>query len=143
MSQFSSTAKDGRVFEWRRHMAFRGQFRLLDGRWCLEITPTYRFTRDGFELERFHEDRLKGIKRLEGNRAVLSCVLFWADYLKPKTNLFVTEAPPIRFGDLLTFESPVGINDKQWLSADPEFGKEAEDQRETLFLPDLDDAFTP
>ena len=99
--------------------------------------------RTGFELERFHEDRLKGIKRLEGNRAVLSCVLFWADYLKPKTNLFVTETPPIRFGDLLTFESAVGINDKQWLSADPEFGKEAEDHRETLFLPDLDDLFNP
>jgi hypothetical protein len=141
VSQFSSTAKDGRVFEWRRHMAFRGQFRLLDGQWCLEITPTYRFTRDGFELERFHEERLKGIKQLEGNRAVLSCVLFWADYLRPKQNLFTTDAPPIRFGDLLTFDSPVGLNDKQWLSDDPEFGKEAELQHDALFLPDLDDLF--
>jgi hypothetical protein len=143
VSQFSSTSKDGRVFEWRRHMAFRGQFRLLDGQWCLEITPTYRFTRDGFELERFHEDRLKGIKRLEGNRAVLSCVLFWADYLRPNKNLFTQDAPPIQFGNLLTFDSAVGINDKQWLSADPEFGKEAADQRDTLFLPDLDDLFKP
>src|SRR5688572_851174 len=43
-------SKDGRTFEWRRHMAFRSQFRLLDGQWCLEITPTYRFTTDGYEL---------------------------------------------------------------------------------------------
>jgi len=140
VSPFSSTSKDGRTFEWRRHMAFRPQFRLLDGQWCLEITPTYRFTRDGYELERFHEERLKGIKQLEGNRAVLSCVLFWADYLKAKPNLFDQEGPPIRFGDLLTFEAPVGISDKQWLSDDPEFGKEAAEQKDTLFLPDLDDS---
>jgi hypothetical protein len=143
VSQFSSTTKDGRTFEWRRHMAFRGQFRVLDGQWYLEITPTYRFTRDGYELDRFHEDRLKGIKQIEGNRAVLSCVLFWADYLKPKTNLFSQESPPIRFGDLLSFESSVGLDDKQWLSDDPEFGKEATEQRDTLLLPDLDELSNP
>ena len=67
------------------HGISRGQFRFLEGQWYLELTPTYRFTRDGHALERFHEDRLKGIKRIEGNRAVLSSVLFWADYLRPKT----------------------------------------------------------
>ena len=106
ISQFSHTTKDGRTFEWRRHMAFRGNSACFDGQWCLEITPTYRFTRDGYELDRFHEDRLKGIKQLEGNRAVLSCVLFWADYLRPKADLFAGTPPPIRFGDLVTFDSP-------------------------------------
>jgi hypothetical protein len=56
---------------------------------------------------------LKGIKQLEGNHAVLSCVLFWADYLKPKSDLFDQEAPPIRFGELETVECPVGIDDKR------------------------------
>jgi hypothetical protein len=139
VSQFSSTAKDGRVFEWRRHLAFRGMFRRLDDGWYLQITPTYRFTRDGFELERFHEDRLKGIKQLEGNRAVLSCVLFWADFLRPKSTLFAQDPPPIRFGNLLMFDSPVGINDKDWGAADPEFAKEAERNRDSLLLPDLED----
>jgi hypothetical protein len=142
ISQFSHTAKDGRTFEWRRHMAFRGQFRLFEGQWCLEITPTYRFTRDGYELDRFHEDRLKGIKQLEGNRAVLSCVLFWADYLRPKADLFAVAPPPIRFGDLITFDAAVGVNDKQWLADDPEFGKAAEAQKDALDLPDIDDLFT-
>lgn len=142
ISQFSYTAKDGRLFEWRRHMAFRSQFLLLDGQWCLEITPTYRFTSDGYELDRFHENRLKGIKQLEGNRAVLSCVLFWADYLRPKADLFANTPPPIRFGDLLTFEAPIGINDKQWLSDDPEFGKAAELQKDALSLPDIEDLFS-
>lgn len=142
ISQFSHTATDGRTFESRRHLAFRGQFRFFDGQWYLEITPTYRFTRDGYELDRFHEDRLKGIKQLEGNRAVLSCVLFWADYLRPKADLFEGTTPPIRFGDLATVHSPIGINDEQWLSDDPEFGKAAELQKDALELPDIDDLFT-
>src|SRR5258708_38915939 len=101
VSQFSSIAADGRHFEWRRHMAFRGQFRCLEGQWHLEITPTYRFTTDGYALDRFHEDRLKGIKAIEGNRAALSSDIFWADYFRPKTTLFANHTPPIRFGHLL------------------------------------------
>lgn len=143
ISQFSHTTKDGRTFDWRRHMAFRGRFRSFNGEWFLEITPTYRFTRDGYELDRFHEDRLKGIKQIEGNRAVLSCILFWADYLRPNAGLFEHSAPPIRFGELVTLDSPIGINDRQWLSDDPEFGKAAEVQRDVLALPDVDDLFTP
>jgi hypothetical protein len=77
------------------------------------------------KLDRFHEDRMRGIKQLEGNRAVVSCVLFWADYLKPKADPFVQNGPPIRFSDLVILDCPVGVNDKQWLSDDPEFGKEA------------------
>lgn len=142
ISQFSSTTSGGRTFEWLRHMAFRGQFRLLDGQWCLEITPTYRFTRDGFELDRFHEDRLKGIKQIEGNRAVLSCVLFWADYLRPKPNLFADLAPPIRFGDLISLGAQIGIGDKHWLSTDAEFDKVAEAQKVALELPDCEDLFS-
>lgn len=142
VSAFSKTATDGRIFEWRRHMAFRGQFRNLDGDWFLEITPTYRFTRDGFELDRFHEDRLKGIKQLEGNRAVLSCVLFWADYMQPKADLFKQDAPPIRFGKLAVVDCPVGLDDKRWLSDDPEFGQQAALEREALDLPDIEDLFS-
>ncbi len=116
VSQFSSKSMDGREFEWFRHLAFRGHFRLLAGRWYLEITPTYRFTSDGFTLDRFHEDRLKGIKRIEGNRAVLSSVLFWAYYLRPRAGLFRGDPPPLIFGDLLSFTCGVGIVDRAWLS---------------------------
>jgi len=138
VSQFSSKSADGRNFTWLRHIAFRGQFRLLDGQRYLEITPTYRFTHDGFNLDRFHEDRLKGIKRIEGNRAVLSSVLFWADYLQPRTTLFCG-APVLRFAPLLKFPCPVGIADKAWLSADPDFSKENAEHGAELLLPDFDD----
>ncbi len=120
-------------------MAFRGQFRFLESQLYLEITPTYRFTRDGHALERFHEDRLKGIKRIEGNRAVLSSVLFWADYLRPKATLFSVSNSALRFGELLTFRSDVGIIDRSWLAADPDFARDAELSSKQLLIPDLDD----
>jgi hypothetical protein len=128
VSHFKKAGADGKEFEWTRHMAFRGQFRRVEGRWFLEITPTYRFTRNGHELHRFHEEGLKGIKRLEGNRAVLSSVLFWADYLRPKpAGLFDSERTPLlTFGELLTFDAPVGITDKDWLAADPEYSRRSE-----------------
>ena len=118
VNSYSSTTADGRVFHHFRHLAFRGQFRRLSDVWYLEITPTYRFTSDGHNLERFHESRLKGIKEREGNRAVLSIVMFWADYLRPSKHLFSGDPPLIRFGPLLDMSLPVGINDKAWLAAD-------------------------
>jgi hypothetical protein len=133
VSKFSKTAADGRRFEWFRHLAFRGQFRWLGDNWFLEITPTYRFTCDGSTLDRFHLDRLKGIKRIEGNRAVLSCVLFWADHLKPKTNLFNGAPPSLQFGSLVTFDSVVGIVDQEWLADDPEFARATAIESKTLF----------
>jgi hypothetical protein len=120
VSKFTSKSKDGRLFEYRRHLAFRGQFRYLDDSWFLEITPTYRFTSDGFKLDRFHESRLKKIKEIEGNRAVLSCVLFWANFLQPDDGLFSVPQPAILFGELKTIDINVGIDDKSWQQNDPE-----------------------
>ena len=137
VTKYTSTAKDGTKFDRWRHLAFRGQFRRLDGRWYLEITPTYRFTRDGVDLDLFHEDQLNGIKRIEGNRAVLSTIMFWADYLKPKETLFSSEMPPLTFGELATFDIEVGVDDKKWLSRDLMMRiRERMQEREAL-LPDL------
>ena len=119
VSQRTSTNREGRKFDRFRHLAFRGFFRRFDEYWCLEITPTYRFTSDGFTLDRFHEENLKGIKQLEGNRAVLSNVLFWAHYLQPRTGLFDRDPLPLQFGKLLAFRCDVGITDAEWLKADP------------------------
>ncbi len=139
VSRFESVAQDGRRFEWFRHLAFRGQFRRLDKQWYLEITPTYRFTSDGQIADRFHEERLKGIKRIEKYRAVLSSVLFWADYLRPKGTLFRSHEPILKFGKLATFSCDVGIDDRNWLAEDPDSAREAEVEGEDLFLAGLDD----
>jgi hypothetical protein len=139
VTAYSTRTADGRKFDRWRHLAFRGQFRRLDGHWYLEITPTYRFTRDGFDVERFHEDRLKGIKRIEGNRAVLSSVMFWADFLKPKDSLFSRQGLPLKFGELATFEIQVGVDDKQWLSRDAVTRAREKLQEKQSLLPELGD----
>ena len=139
VSQYSSTSKDGRKFVRFRHLAFRGQFRSVNDRWCLEITPTYRFTSDGFSIHRFHEENLKGIKRLEGNRAVLSSVLFWAHYLRPRTGLFHGNPPPLQFENLLSFNCEAGIPDIVWLSSDPETVRETAVAPQQFLFPDVED----
>jgi len=137
ITKYTSTAKDGTKFDRWRHLAFRGQFRRLNGRWYLEITPTYRFTRDGVDLDLFHEDQLKGIKRIEGNRAVLSAIMFWADYLKPKETLFFSQKPPLTFGNLATFDIEVGVDDGKWLSRDLRMRIRERMQEKEALLPEL------
>jgi hypothetical protein len=89
----------------------------------LEITPTYVFTADGMLLDRFNEDRLKGIKRIEGNRAVLSALLFWADFLSSRNDLLrPQDSRPLKFGKLAEIRLPVGIVDKAWSSQSMESG---------------------
>ncbi len=95
-------------------MAFAGSFRRLAGRWFLEIEPTYRFTTDGFAKYRFHEQQLSGIKRLEGNRAVLSQVLLWADVLRGRQTLFNLDKSLLGFGVPLAFPLDRGIPDSEW-----------------------------
>ena len=135
VTKYDKKTEDGHTFDWLRHLAFRGKFRRFEEKWYLEITPTYRFTWDGLSLYHFHENALKGIKRLEGNRAVLSSVLFWADCLKPKDGLFANNNRLLVFGELLGFELEVGINDKQWRKQDPDAPPDDPSDVEYPFLP--------
>ncbi len=134
VSRYARKSGD-RMFEWLRHLAFRGRFRRLEGQWYLEITPTYRFTVDGNALDRFHVERLKGIKRIEGNRAVLSVVLFWADYLRRPSDMFTTTVPMLRFRELERFKLAVGLDDNAWLMSDPAAKPVSTPQADTLLLP--------
>lgn len=102
VAHYESTSKEGKKYPFMRHTAFTGRFRLLDGLYYLEITPTYRFTRDGRDLDRFHDMRLSGIKRLERNRSVLSQLLIWQATLRapwPRTD----SSRLLEFAPLLSF----------------------------------------
>jgi hypothetical protein len=114
VQQYVSRSKDGREFPYLRHTAFRGRFRRLERAWFLEVTPTYRFTTDGIRKYRFHEDRLAGIKRIEGNRAVLSQVLLWNDALQGRPTLFSKGVRLLRFGSCVTLHLDRGIPDADW-----------------------------
>jgi len=122
--------KDPARIAYYRHSAFEGQFKLFDGAWYLEITPTYYFTRDGRFLDPWYEERLKGIKRLERHPAVFGQVIMWADYLSRPSDLFTAQYPFLKFGALQTFDVQVGIDDEAWLSHEPE--EEAESTRSSL-----------
>jgi hypothetical protein len=84
-------------------------------------------------LDRFHEDRLKTIKEFEGNRAVLSAVLYWADHLRSLTSLFRGAAVPITFGSLEAFKASVGIVDASWQAKNPVSGIKGDGDGPSLF----------
>jgi len=65
----------------------------------------------------------------------LSAVLFWTNYLNPKIDLFASRDHPLTFGNLLTFDLEVGINDKQWSAQDPNPPPEGITDAEDAFLP--------
>jgi len=119
--------RDGAIFHWLRHLSFRSQFRLFDDQWYLELTPTYIFSSDGSRLDRFHEDRLRKIKRIEGNRAVLSAVAIWADFLRSKDDLLKRDSTILEFGDLLEVTVPLGIDDASWSATSGERAPDDDD----------------
>jgi hypothetical protein len=110
--------KETQKVRFCRHFAFQAHFRRLEGVWQLEVTPTYRFTRDGRKPDRFGEERLKGIKRLERNRAVLGQLLTWIDILTPSAGLFNEAYPHLYFEPPTNMALDVGINDDGWFAGE-------------------------
>lgn len=104
--------KETKQVRFCRHLAFEGQFRRFGSDWYLEVTPTYVFTRDGRLPDRFAEDRLKGIKRLERHRAVLGQLLTWIDVLTQSGDLFQDAYPHLAFERPNGLPLEAGIDDK-------------------------------
>lgn len=100
--------------KYYRHSAFKARFQLYDNAWYLEIIPTYYFTWDGYKADRFYEDRLKGIKRLESNAAVLGQLIMWGEYLS-REDLIEDQYQLLKFDRLMSFNIDSGVNEKAWL----------------------------
>jgi hypothetical protein len=98
-----------------RHAAFEGQFVRFDNLWFLQMTPTYRFTWDGYHIDGNGADRLKGIKRLERNGAVLGQLGMWSSLLTKSADLFAGRYPYLEFSGLQPFRFEYGIDDALWL----------------------------
>lgn len=111
-----------------RHVAFFGHFLEMDGNWFLQITPTYRFTKDGYRDSRFSAEALSGIKRLENNQAVHGQVYMWAEFLQKET-LF-SRHNLIKFYPLMQFTADSGFEDANWLK------REEKERQETVFAED-------
>jgi nucleoside phosphorylase len=113
----ASLSKSGRLAYYRHH-AFRPHFVRIDGKWCLEITPTYHYTWNGFNVSSNYEEYVKKIKRMERSGAVFRQVMFWARILQDVKSEFLEQKtyPYLQFGDLLEFQFDYGIADDAWLN---------------------------
>jgi Domain of unknown function (DUF4365) len=109
--------KDKEQVSYYRHAAFSGKFVSYGGRWYLQITPTYRFTKDGFRPSHLSALALSGIKRLENNQAVHGQVVMWGSLLRDQT-LFSSHHL-IQFEELLQFSLDHGFDDATWLKREP------------------------
>jgi hypothetical protein len=116
-----------------RHSAFKAKFQLYDNAWYLELVPTYYFTWDGYKTDHFYEDRLKGIKRLESNSAVLGQLIMWSEYLSRK-GLMDDGLQLIEFDGLLSFELDSGIDETLWLRNEDPYAKELLSSTEPLLF---------
>jgi len=99
---------------YSRHMAFWSRFRHLDGKWYLEINPTYHFSWNG-RPDLFYEEHLRRIKQIERQPRVFAEIHMWADFLREPPNLLQQRSEFLRFGSLLAMDVPVSIDDQAWL----------------------------
>lgn len=106
-----------------RHAACHLRFLVLE-KLFLEITPTWYFTFDGVHKYRFFEDRLKGIKKLEKNAAILGQAIMWSELLSHEPELFESNYPFLSFERLSVFDLDHGINDSLWLPREMDGGAE-------------------
>lgn len=124
------SSKPGRPYKYLRHAAFQGRFRFMGSQWYLEITPTYRFTYNGKDLDHYHERRLSGIKRFERNRSVLSQLLLWQAVLRaPWTR--ADRSRLLEFAPLVSFRFCSGVDESSLTALDapsipPSMDKEME-----------------
>ena len=96
-----------------RHYAAAIHFVRTDNGWVAEIKPTYHFTFDGYNDLPWGADRVRGIKKIEKNPAVRGLVQFWAEYLARPPELGDPYRPML-FGNLVTLEVDIGIDDRDW-----------------------------
>jgi hypothetical protein len=120
---YPKSLKDDQRPSYYRHAACHLRFLILDELF-LEITPTWYFTFDGLHRYRFFEDRLKGIKKLEKNAAILGQTIMWSELLTHESELFEHRYAFLDFKQLSRFDLEHGINDNLWLPREADGGAE-------------------
>jgi hypothetical protein len=108
-----------------RHSAFLHRFTRLGSEWYAEITPTYHFTRDGYKPdELFGGERLKKIKELENNAAVMGQFVMWRHFLTTHgaATLYADQYPFLGFSALDPLCLEVGVPDDLWKSQEGDPG---------------------
>jgi len=103
-----------------RHSAAGLRFHRFGSEWYLEVSPTYYYSKNGFEASPLHEYQLAGIKRLEHNNAVAGQVRLWETVLQDRTDMYRSTYPWLGFGKLLSFDVLGGLEDDLWKPLPPD-----------------------
>lgn len=72
---------------------------------------------------------------MTSNRAVLSAVLLWADFLRRPGDLFQARPQALGFGELFHGQLEVGLSDEAWLAKDTDANMPEPGPDELLYLP--------
>ncbi len=109
--------KDGHRIAYR-HLGADLSFVCFDGQWFLAVVPGYVFTRDGWDISRYHGAGTTSMKRLEHNETVRGQVRFWSTYLR-RNDLIASKGALLQFGMPLQFPVETGVDDAAWLRRSP------------------------
>lgn len=118
VGRYGKKRKDPTQASYWRHSAFMHRFVRLGGVWYAEITPTYHFTSDGRRPDGFGGERLKKIKEIENNAAVMGQFVMWRDFLltQGRGDLLTGAYPFLSFNAIEPLELDVGVPDGLWTS---------------------------
>jgi len=116
---YGKKRNDPRAPSYYRHSGFLHRFQVLGSRWFLEVTPTYHYTFNGKDDDKFAGERLKKIKEMENNAAVMGQFVMWRDFLCTHRSVDDLVSERYRF---LTFSAidalqlDVGVPDNVWIA---------------------------
>jgi hypothetical protein len=128
------------VYYHRSHAAYL-QFRNYGSSWFLDIDPTYYFTTDGENEHPFAHSLLSGIKRIEGQAAILGQMRLWADVLGQEADLINRHHKVFGFSELRAFGSELGIDEGAWkLTRDEDDGASADEGGDSEEGDEIDEA---
>jgi hypothetical protein len=118
VGRYGKKRKDPSQAAYWRHSGFMHRFVRISGTWFVELTPTYHFTYNGQDADGFAGERLKKIKEIENNAAVLGQFVMWRDFLVTHRNedLLTQRYPFLSFSTTDPLELDVGVPDELWKS---------------------------
>jgi hypothetical protein len=122
-----------------RHAALRWQFLDIDGEWLCAITPDYYFSHDGVHESRYAKQYLRKIKQIDKHLAVLGETRMWVARLREYEGTLDEESRILHFGEPVTFDVNVGIDDSTWKPLREIAGDDASTLNEVDGTVDVDD----
>ena len=111
-----------------KHLAFRTQYKCFGSKWYLLIKPEWFFSYDGYYRSFYGSKNIDWLKRQESNSQVFNHLRFITYFLTKSPDLFVEGRtyPFLWFGNLLSLDSALVLDDNDWNPPDAKEEDESE-----------------